>query len=154
MRLKEMMATAFAATANEEDSITVDLSCISEILDICSASARDHPAGVSTATSNDIQAPQWTRLSRRPSVDHPDDDGSPVPAQTIDVFEPQPAPSTPAEELSRSLHADATQMTSDESAAPAGHLEFPAHLFFAGISQDESNWWSSFDSYDPDWSNF
>ncbi|KAF3038535.1 hypothetical protein E8E12_008208 [Didymella heteroderae] len=142
---------------NNTTSVTVDLSRIRDILDICpcsfTASGRmpnDQGVAPQTTGSSGPSPPQWVRLSRRPSVDQPDE-GAPLPQdenqsrQQDFVMPPQTSLGT--------ADSRATSLTQDLAASIA-FPGFPADLFFNGISQDVSSWWDAFETYDPDCPNF
>ena len=59
---------------------------------------------------------------------------------------------TPVAEIRDPL-AQPTPLIQDAS-VPFGPTDFPADLYFNGISQDVSSWWSAFDTYDPDCPGF
>lgn len=151
LRLEVMMGEAFAAESNQGNSITVDLSCISAILDMCSSSAREFAADATPTAHTDVPShiPQWTRLSRRPSIDQPDDEVSPAPVSIASEFLPLLIPP----EITSS-RIDAIQTASSEATLHEGNLDFPAYILFNGVSQDEVEWWSSFDLNDPGWPAF
>jgi hypothetical protein len=152
--MEDMMSTTFAANADQGKSITVDLSVIRDILDFGLVSPRD-PA-VSAADPSPLHdagtaAPlaQWTRLSRRPSVDQPDDGGSPASVQSQHAARIDEAlASHPVQ------YPDAANLTgpmSNESPVHVDPSEFPANMLFNSY---ELEWWNAFECYDPDWPNF
>lgn len=136
--------------------MAVDLSRIREILDICSPSLElnhkqnDLAIMPQTTASCETTSSQWVRLSRRPSVDQPDESASPTQCDSqtrrhISVTEDQDSTGNVA------LHT--VPVTQDWTASVEPH-GFPADLFFNGISQDVSSWWDAFDTYDPDCPSF
>lgn len=154
--MDELISTTYASSINRSGSMSVDLSRIRDILDICSASdhkpviqSGDTDPALPVASHQYTESSQWTRLSRRPSVDQPDDEGSPAPNQHSDSTELRGSIGAPPIEHN-DLPIQPTPLINNPS-VPVNSSEIPAHLFFNGISQDESNWWTAFESYDPDW---
>lgn len=140
---------------NNTTSVSVDLSRIREILDICpqflvepNPRLHDPEPVPQTTVSSDPGPSQWVRLSRRPSVDQPDESGSP--ARDDSQIRPQGVVTPVA------VDDIALQRTSpnQERIASVESPGFPADLFFNGISQDVSSWWNTFDTYDPDCPSF
>jgi hypothetical protein len=83
--LSEVISTTYTSNMNNTASVSVDLARIRDILDIC-PHLSNRPTPVSndedpvpgSAVPNGLSPPQWVRLSRRPSVDQPDE-GAPLP---------------------------------------------------------------------------
>lgn len=138
-------------------SVSVDLSRIRDILDLCSPSSLEtcHGPDDSEPTPkqthpSDPSPSQWVRLSRRPSVDEPDENE--LRLQDEGQVRPQGNAAIPlAVTDDISLRETSPNQIPTASVEPPG---FPADLFFNGISQDVSTWWNAFDTYDPDSSNF
>lgn len=155
--LSEVISTTYTSNLNSATNVAVDLSRIRDILDICPPSFVDtdlRPTNRETATpsSADRQVPpQWVRLSRRPSVDQPDDSGSPV------LDGDQNMPCGPSVTPLAAVNSTPFQgMAADHGLTSATNESagFPADLFFNGISQDASSWWNAFDTYNPDGPSF
>ena len=146
--VEDMMSRTFAANADKTRSITVDLSRIRDVLDISPAPDRGPPAVPMDHTDEAQQSAQWTRLSRRPSVDQPDDGGSPASDRASDTVAmhhthlPQPTPCPSTANMATLL---------DGSSIPHDPSEFPAEVLFNSYGED---WWNAFECYDPDWPNF
>ncbi|XPS75780.1 hypothetical protein M3J07_007847 [Ascochyta lentis] len=157
--LGEVISTTYASNTTGSGGVFVDLSRIRDILDICpplnastAARANDAETRPPAAAHRHAGSSQWVRLSRRPSVDQPDDNGSPAHDQSVLQAAPQDLVGTPPVEP-RVLSLQPTPLIHDPS-VPFGHTNFPADLYFNGISQDVSTWWDAFDSYDPDCPGF
>lgn len=147
------MSRTFAANADKTRSMTVDLSRIRDVLDISQAPSKDPPAVAGEANPTDhtdkaLQPALWTRLSRRPSVDQPDDGGSPASDRASDTVAmhhthlPQSAPYPATANIPTMFNG--SPMHPDPS-------EFPAEALFNSYGED---WWNAFECYDPDWPNF
>lgn len=148
----EIISATYQSNVNNAASVAVDLSRIRDILDICSPSLLESSPTTGavtaplTATTNGTNSSRWVRLSRRPSVDQPDESGLPAPDES------QPEPQAAAMSYPASMHETAVHVA-PPGQGPAAAFErpgFPADLFFNGISQDASSWWEAFETYDPD----
>ncbi|KPI38205.1 uncharacterized protein AB675_1008 [Cyphellophora attinorum] len=151
--LKEMMASAFTASANQTKSISIDLSKVRDILDICihsgigTRSVKDGVASIIDA-NEDTQHAQWTRLSRRPSVDQPDDVASPT-----SIY---PSDSAGGRETVAPFNQNASHPTALQPALPGVDHSQPAPVDFTAdalFNSYEVDWWNGYESYDPDWPN-
>jgi hypothetical protein len=155
------MMTTYASNMNRSGNVAVDLSQIRDILDICSTSYEDsaikaattnHP--LPTPDSRHTNSSHWVRLSRRPSIDQLDDDGSPL--RDLHTPEPRriPRDSTGIANIGPSDSPDQSTPIVNDPSLQFAQPEFSADLLFNGISQNVSSWWSTFDSYDPDCTSF
>jgi hypothetical protein len=155
--LSEVISTTYTSNMNNTASVSVDLARIRDILDIC-PHLSNRPTPVSndedpvpgSAVPNGLSPPQWVRLSRRPSVDQPDE-GAPLP-QIDEQTRPQDFIMPPQTSVG-TTNPNATLPVQD-LAASIEVSGFPADLFFNGISQDASSWWNAFETYDPDCPGF
>lgn len=155
--LRTVISTTYTSNINNTSSVSVDLSRIRDILDICPRSStrstsilHNGDRAPQTTGSNDMSPPEWVRLSRRPSVDQPDE-GAPLP-QDIEqvrhsdfILPPQTSSGTADSNIIPPVQNPAFSL---------GLPGFPADLFFNGISQDVSSWWNAFETYDPDCPGF
>lgn len=151
--LSEIISTTYTSNMNNTTSVAVDLSRLRAILDICPPSPAPRPRpneqGIrpQATVSHGPSPSHWVRLSRRPSVDQPDDgpqDENQTRHQDF-IMAPQPSSETVNPQRNPPIHDLAA------STDPPG---FPADLFFNGISQDVSSWWNAFETYDPDCPSF
>lgn len=155
--MSEAISATYTSNLNNTASVSVDLSRIRDILDICPASFttstvrpdRQESAAQRTVSSS-LSPPQWVRLSRRPSVDQPDD-GGPPPHDDSHTHIPDSIPAS--QTLTDNAELRHVSLTQDHSALME-LPDFTADLFFNGISQDVSSWWDAFETYDPDRPSF
>lgn len=155
--LSEVISTTYESNVGTSASVSVDLSQIREILDICSPSSIEHSPRLDdlntspqTTVISDPSPSQWVRLSRRPSVDQPDESGSPA----QDEYQIRPEGPIVANSASADNAAPQNIPPNHDSVVAVEHPGFSADLFFNGISQDVTSWWDAFDTYDPDCPSF
>jgi hypothetical protein len=107
---------------------------------------------VSAAASTYTNSSQWVRLSRKPSVDLPDDGEVPMQEHDTPHMSPRGSASLPLLEFQDTIAQPGPVL--HDPPAPLAYTEFPADLFFNGIAQDASTWWNAFESFDPDGPSF
>ncbi|KAJ8114715.1 hypothetical protein OPT61_g3469 [Boeremia exigua] len=156
--LSHVISNTYASNISRSASVSVDLSRVKQILDIFPGHndivdiwTHDLQTESQTTVLSGSGSSRWVRLSRRPSVDQPDDNGSPTREEGI------------AQITTQSHMAAALDDTSEIAMQPdpvlrspiaQAYADFPADLYFNGISQNIPSWWVAFDAYDPDCPSF